>query len=475
MPVVRKRRGKPKAIDSLAVLPITNAGADQQMEYLSDGITDSIINSLSQLPKLRVVPRSSVFRYKGDQSDPLEIGRVLGVRAVVTGRLLQVGDLLVVRAELIDVDQESQLWGEEYRRGQGDVFTIQEEISQEISGKLRVRLSAEAKKRLAKRFTENTDAYHFYLKGRYYTNKRTTDWIKKGIQHFQQAIELDPKYALAYAGLADAFAFLASSTGECRPDDWYPKAKAAASKALELDDGLAEAHTSLGFSRLLYDWNFAEGEREFKRAIELNPAYANAHDGYSFYLKAAGQHEKAIGECCETQKLDPLSLFANVSLGWAYYFARQYDQAIEQHRKALEMDPQFTFANWNLGMAYAQQNKMDKAIQALEQADAHSGGGLTFKAHLGYVRALAGQRDEAQQIITELKELTPRRYMSPYYFAIVHLGLGEIDQAIDYLKSAYEERSGFMTFIKVEPMLDPLRSDPRFIELENSVGAISSD
>jgi len=475
MPVVRKRRGKPKAIDSLAVLPITNAGADQQMEYLSDGITDSIINSLSQLPKLRVVPRSSVFRYKGDQSDPLEIGRVLGVRAVVTGRLLQVGDLLVVRAELIDVDQESQLWGEEYRRGQGDVFTIQEEISQEISGKLRVRLSAEAKKRLAKRFTENTDAYHFYLKGRYYTNKRTTDWIKKGIQHFQQAIELDPKYALAYAGLADAFAFLASSTGECRPDDWYPKAKAAASKALELDEGLAEAHTSLGFSRLLYDWNFAEGEREFKRAIELNPAYANAHDGYSFYLKAAGQHEKAIGECTDAQKLDPLSLFANVSLGWAYYFARQYDQAIEQHRKALEMDPQFTFANWNLGMAYAQQNKMDKAIQALEQADAHSGGGLTFKAHLGYVRALAGQRDEAQQIITELKELTPRRYMSPYYFAIVHLGLGEIDQAIDYLKSAYEERSGFMTFIKVEPMLDPLRSDPRFIELENSVGAISSD
>src|SRR5882724_6164629 len=475
-PLGRKRRfTKSKVIDSLAVLPLANASTEQQMEYLSDGITESIINSLSQLPKLRVVPRSTVFRYKGIAADPLDVGRALGVRAVLTGRVLQVGDLLVVKTELIDVAGESQLWGEEYRRGPGDIFAIQEEISQEISGKLRLRLSGDERKRLAKRYTEITEAYHFYLKGRYYTNKRTTEWINKGIEQFQQAIERDPNYALAHAGLADAYAFLASSTGERPPAEWYPKAKAAALKALELDAALAEAHTSLGFSRLLYDWDFEEAGREFKRAIELNPAYANAHDGCSFYFKATGQHEKAIRACLHAQKVEPLSLFANVSLGWAYYFARQYDRAVEQHRKALEMDPQFTFANWNLGMAYAQQNKMDKAIQALEQADAHSGGGLTFKAHLGYVRALAGQRDEAQQIITELKELTPRRYMSPYYFAIVHLGLGEIDQAIDYLKSAYEERSGFMTFIKVEPMLDPLRSDPRFIELENSVGAISSD
>lgn len=473
MPVQRKRRSRPKVIDSLAVLPLTNVSNDPQMEYLTDGITENIINSLSRLPKLRVVPRSTVFRYKGREIDPLEVGAALGIRAVITGRVLQVGDLLVVRAELIDVGQESQLWGEEYRRGQGDVFAIQEEISREISEKLRLRLSPEERTRLAKRYTEDTDAYHFYLKGRYYTNKRTTEWIKKGIEHFQQAIERDPKYALAYAGLADSYAFLASSTGECRPDDWYPKAKTAALKALELDEALAEAHSSLGFSRLLYDWDFAEAKREFERAIELNPAYAGAHDGYSFYLKAAGEHRKAIRACRDAQKLEPLSLFANVSLGWAYYFARQYDRAIEQHRKALEMDPQFTFANWNLGMTYAQLNQIDQAVDALEQANEHSGGGVTFKAHLGYVYGLAGRRSDAEQIIAEFKAMMPARYVSAYYFAIIYLGLSEMDQAIAWLKTALEERAGFMAFIKVEPMLDPLRTDRRFVDLESQVGLIS--
>jgi TolB-like protein/Flp pilus assembly protein TadD len=470
--LTRKRR-LTKVIDSLAVLPLANASTDQQMEYLSDGITESIINSLSQLPKLRVVPRSTVFRYKGSGADPQEVGRALGVRAVLTGRVLQVGDLLVVKTELIDVAQESQLWGEEYRRGPGDIFAIQEEISQEISEKLRLRLSGEERMRLAKRYTDNTEAYHFYLKGRYYTNRRTSEWINKGIEHFQQAIKRDPKYALAYAGLADAYAFLASSTGEHPPGEWYPKAKEAALKALELDPALAEAHTSLGFFLLLYDWNFAEAGREFKRAIELNAGYANAHDGNSFYFKATGQHEKAIRACIHAQRMEPLSLFAKVSLGWAYYFARQYDRAVEQHQKALEMDPQFTFAYWNLGMARAQQNKLDEAVEAFRQAVTHSGGGLTFKAHLGYACALAGQRGEAERILTELKELTQQKYVSSYYFAIIYLGMGELDQAFACLEFAYEERSGFMAFIKVEPMLDPLRSDPRFAELERRIGLIS--
>lgn len=467
----RKRRfTKSKVIDSLAVLPLANASTQPQMEYLSDGITESIINSLSQLPKLRVVPRSTVFRYKGSDGDPQEIGRELGVRAVLTGRVMQVGDLLVVKTELIDVEQESQLWGEQYRRSPGDIFALQEEISQEISEKLRLRLSGEERKRLAKRYTESTEAYHFYLKGRFYTNKRTTEWIEKGIEHFKQAIERDPKYALAYAGLADAYAFLASSTGERAPGDAYPQAKAAALKALELDDALAEAHTSLGFFRLLYDWDFVEAGREFKRAIELNPNYANAHDGYSFYFKATGQHEKAIRACLHAQRADPLSLFANVSLGWGYYFARDYDRAVEQHLKALEMDPQFTFAYWNLGMVRAQQNRLDEAVEAFRQALAHSGGGLTFKAHYAYACALAGRRDEAKQIIAELKELTQQRYVSSYYFAIIYLGLGETDEAFACLEWAYEERSGFMAFIKVEPMLDPLRPDPRFADLQRRIG-----
>src|SRR5581483_7418264 len=470
----RKRRSTSKIINSLVVLPFDNASTDQQMEYLSDGITESITNGLSQIPKLRVVPRSTAFRYKGNQADPLVVGNNLEVRGVVTGRVLQVGELLVVRAELIDVDQQSQLWGEEYRRGMGDIFAIQEEISREISSKLRLHLSGDERKRLAKRYTENTEAYHFYLKGRYYTNKRTTDWIKKGIEHFQQAIELDQKYALAYAGLADAYAFLASSTGECRPTEWYPKAKDAALKALQLDEMLAEAHASLGFSRLLYDWDFDSAKREFKRAIKLNPSFANAHDGYSFYLKATGQHEKAIRACQDAQKLEPLSLFATISLGWAYYFARDYDQAVSQHRKALEMDPQSAFAHWNLGMALVQLDKMDEAIEAFRQADTHSGGGLTFKAHLGFALALAGQHDEARGIITELETMARQRYVSSYHFAIIYLGLGEFDRTFDYLDSACDERSGFMSFIKVEPMLDPLRSDPRFDVLEGRIWPRSS-
>ena len=467
---VRKRRApRSKQIDSIAVLPLVNASSDQQMEYLSDGITESIINSLAQFPGLRVVPRSTVFRYKGGGADPQEVGYALGTRAVLTGRVLQLDDLLIVRVELIDVALESQLWGEEYRRGPGDIFAIQEEISQEISAKLRLRLSGELRQRLARRYTENTEAYHFYLRGRYYTNKRTTDWIYKGIEQFQQAIQCDPKYALAHTGLADAYALLASSTGERPPTEWYPKARASALKALEFDDGLAEAHTSLGFCRLLYDWDFAKAGREFKRAIELNPASANAHDGHSFYFKATGQNEKAIRACLRAQRVEPLSLFANVSLGWAYYFARQYDRAVEQHLKALEMDPQFTFAYWNLGMARAQQHRMDEAVQAFQQAHSISGGGLTFKAHLGYACALAGQRDEAERIITELNELRVQRYVSSYYPAIVYLGLGQTNEALSCLESACTERSGFMAFLKVEPMLDPLRSEPRFAILERRI------
>jgi TolB-like protein/Flp pilus assembly protein TadD len=469
-PLQRKRSSSRKTIDSLAVLPLTNESADAEMEYLSDGITESIINSLSQLPKLRVVPRSTVFRYKGREIDPQAIGRELNVRALFTGRVLQHGDSLVIKVELIDVEQESQLWGEQYRRKLTDIFELEEEISREISGKLRLRLSGEEKKRLVKRYTENAEAYQLYLKGRYYTNKRTEVWIKKGIEHFQRAIDTDPNYALAYAGLADAYAFLASSTGGMPPRDTYPKAKAAALKALEIDETLAEAHTSLGFFHLMYDWNFAEAEREFKRAIKLNPGYANAHDGYGFLLKATARSAEAIRSSQQAKRLDPLSLFTNVSLGWAYYFARDYERAIEQGRKALELEPRFDFAHWIVGLALAQQGKMDEAIAALNQAVLLTGGGLTHEAHLGYAYALAGKREEAGQIIADLQEIAKERYVSAYYFAIIYLGLDEREQIFHWLKRAFEERSGFLAFIKVEPMFDPLRSDETFLDLLGRMG-----
>ncbi|MEO6726436.1 MAG: protein kinase [Blastocatellia bacterium] len=458
----QRSSGSLNEIDSLAILPLANACSDPGMEYLSEGITESIINSLSQLPKLRVIPRSTVFRYKGTEVDPQQAGRELNVRAVLTGRVLQLGDSLIVKTELIDVVQQSQLWGEQYRRKLTDIFTLQEEIAEEISRKLRLRLTGEERERLVKRYTDNTAAYHLYLKGRHYAGKRTPEWIRKGVEHFQQAIDLDPNYGLAYAGLADAFAFLASSTGGQPPHDTYPKAKAAAQKALELDETLGEAHCSLGFFCLLYDWDFTESERQFKRAIELTPNYANAHDGYAFYLKATGQHDNAISECLRAQELDPLSLFTMLSLSWAYYFARRYDEAQAQVRRVMEMDPNFGFAHWHLGMIYLQKGRHDDAIASLRKAVNLTGGIPTFLSHLGHACGKAGKHREARQMLAQLESLSKRQYVSSYFVAMVHLGLGDLDRMFECLEKSYEERSGSLAFISVEPILDGVRKDPRF-------------
>jgi TolB-like protein/Tfp pilus assembly protein PilF len=460
----RRRVTRGRQIDSLAVLPLVNAVDDAQLEYLAEGITDSVINCLSRLPKLRVVPRSTMFRYKG--ADPQLVGRELGVRAVLAGRMLQVGGLFVVTAELIDVWQEAQVWGEQFRREPKDIFTLQEELAQDISERLRPRLSGEAKKKLKQGCTANTDAYHSYLKGRFYANKRTTEWIEKGIAEFRNAIRLDPDYALAYAGLADAYALMGSSTGERPPTDWYPQTQVMAHKALEIEPDLAEAHTSLGFYHLMYEWNFPAAERSFKRAIELNPNYANAHDGYSFYLKATGQHERSVNACQQALKADPVSLFARVSLGWAYYFARRYDKAVEQHRKALEMDPSFPFAYWNLGLSLIQKGEVVEAVDALEHASQLSSGGLTMLAHLGYAYGVAGRKDKAERVLRELKKAAATRFVSSYYPAIVHLGLGAHEQMAACLSRAFAEHCGFLAFLKVEPMFDAARDTPQMKELQ---------
>ena len=460
-----------KAIDSLAVLPLVNAGNDKNAEYLADGITESIINSLSRLPKLRVVPRSTVFHYKNREADLQEIGRKLGVRAVFTGRVEQLGDWLIVKAELVDIANESQLWGEQYRRKMTNIFALLDDIAEDIGEKLRLKLTGDQKKRLAKRYTKNTEAYQFYLKGRYFvTTKRTEEWIKKGIDYFQMAIDLDPNYALAYSGIAEAYGFLASSTGGWPPNDAYPKSRAAALKALELDDDLGEAHCSLGFSRLLYDWNWAEAEREFKKAIRLSPNYPNAHDGYGFYLKAMGRHDEAIEKCKKAQLLDPLSPFAHITLAYAYYFARDYDRAVEESNKALEMDGHLTFAYRVLGLSCLQQGKLDRAIAALNKAITFSSGGGAFEAYLGIAYAAAGKRTEALDVLANLHESAKKRYVSAYNFAVIHLGLGELDKAFEWFEKGFDERSGFLPFLKVEPLVDPARSDPRFHDLLHRIG-----
>ncbi len=467
------RRSSGRAVDSLAIIPLANDGGDAEMEYLGDGITESIINSLAQLPQLRVIPRSTVFRYKGQEVDPEEIGKELGVRAVLTGRIMQLGDSLIVKTELVDVGRHTQLWGEQYRRPFTDIFALQEEISQEISEKLRLQLTGEERQRLVKRYTDNTAAYHLYLKGRYYVHKRTPDWIRKGVESFLQAIDLDPNYALAYAGLAEAYGFLASSTGGQPPREAYPKAKAAALKALELDESLGEAHCTLGFFRLLYDWDFAAAEQEFKRAIELSPNFANAWDGLGFYYKATAQREAAIRACQRAQELEPLSLFITLSHAWAYYFARQYDRAMEQGRKTLDMDPNFGFAYWHRGMAYIQQKKFGDAVTALRKAISLSGPATTFISYLGYANARLGKEREARQMIAQLERVSKRQYVSSYFIAMIYLGLGDLDRTFEWLEKAYEERSGFLAFIKVEPMLDALRGDPRFKALVEKIKPLS--
>jgi serine/threonine protein kinase/tetratricopeptide (TPR) repeat protein len=457
-------------IDSLAIMPFANDSADAGMEYLSDGITESIINSLLQLPQLRVVPRSTVFRYKGTDIDPYQVAAILNVRAVLAGRILLIGNTLVVKTELIDALRASQLWGEQYRRQLTDIFDLTEDISREISDALRLKLSGEERMRLMKRYTDNTAAYHLYLKGRHYVHKRTPDWIKKGIENFSEAIDLDPNYALAYAGLAEAHGFMASSTGGQPPREAYPKAYAAASRALELDDSLGEAHCTLGFYYLLYEWNFAAAGQEFQKSIELSPNFSNAWDGYGFYLKANGRHEDAIRACTRAQELDPLSMFTTLSLGWAYYFSRQWSLALEQSRKVLDMDPNFGFAYWHRGLLRIQQRNYDEAIADFRKAINLSGANPTFISYLGHAQARAGKHREARQMLSQLDSLQKRRYVSSYFFAMIYLGLDDRDSTFARLEQAWQERAGFLAFLNVEPILDPLRNSPEFARLVEKCG-----
>ncbi len=333
-------RGRGGAIESIAVLPFANVSADPNTEYLSDGITDTLISSLSQLPKLRVLARSTVFAYKGRENDARKVGRELNVDTVLLGRLTQRGDTLMIQTDLVKVADGSELWGQQYDRKLSDILTVQGEIAKQISENLRLKLTGEERRQLVKQYTENSQAYQAYLKGRYYWNRRTEEGFQKGVKYFQEAIENDPNYALAFAGLADSYDLL-PRYGFLAPNEGYPEAKEAAIKALELDDTLAEAHASLGYAEVNYDWDWAGGEKEFKRAIELNPGYATAHHWYALYLAASGRLDEATSEIKRAQELDPLSLIINSNLGRILYFARKYDQAIEQFRKTIELDPNF--------------------------------------------------------------------------------------------------------------------------------------
>ena len=460
--------GRDKTIDSLAVLPFLNASTDPSTEYLSDGITESIIYTTSRLPNLKVVPRSSVFRYKGREIDPQTVGHELGVSAVMTGRFIQHGNDLSISAELIDVRDNRLLWGQQYTRKITDILAVQEEIAREISEKLRLRLTIEERTQLAKRYPENAEAYQLYLKGRYYWYKRTRDGYRKAIEHFEQAIGKDPSYALAYTGLADSYSIL-SPYGIAPPKDTFPKAKAAAIKALELDSNLAEAHNSLAYVKYQFDWDWSGAESEFQRAIELNPNYATAHQWYAIHLAGMGRMNEAIREITRAQELDPLALIANVNAGWIFYHSRQYDRAIEEMRKSLDMDPNFARGHWAISEPLEQQQKYQEAIAELEKAR-QLDETPTMLALLGHIYALTGKRNEAQKIIGELREQSKQIYVDPYFLAQIHTALGDRDKAFQNLERAYEGHSSWLVWLKVEPKFDSLRSDPRFANLVHRIG-----
>ena len=463
-----------RSIDSVAVLPFVNDSNDPNAEYLSDGIAESIIRSLSQLPNLKVMSRSAVFRFKGKNVDPQDVGRSLKVGAVLAGRLVKQGDRLIIKTELIDVSDGSQLWGAEYNNTLSDIFSVQEEISRKISEKLRVRLTGEDEGKLTKRYTQDADAYGLYLKGRYFWNKRDEPGLRNGIKYFQQAEEKDPSYALAYSGLADSYALL-SDIGVVKPSDDMPKAKAAAQKAVDIDPTLAEAYTSRAFVKLAYDWDWLGAEADFKKALALNPKYPTAHQWYASYLIQMGKFEQAKKEIEEAHQLDPLSPIISSNLGQYAYYEHRYDDALENYNKTLEMVPDFWVTHHYRGLAYTMKGMYEQAIAEFRGSIESPGEGPLKEgsvekdpevaASLAFACGRAGKRKEAEAILERFKALSGQRYVSPLYFAIAYAGLNDPNQAIAYLNKAYESRHPGLVLIRIEPLFDGLRTDDRFKQI----------
>ena len=456
-------------IDSVAVLPFVNASADPSMEYLSDGITEGIIDRLSGIPNIKVISRTSAFRYKKRDIEPQKIAHELGVQALVTGRVIQRGDELSVSAELVDTREDKQLWGEQYNRRLADIASVQQEIASAISGNLRVRLTIEEKTRLGKPDAANAEAYQLYLKGRYHANQGTAEGYKKGIEYFQQAIDKDPGYALAYASLADSYVGLGGGNAYAPPRETLPKAKAAATKALELDETLGEAHAALGYAGFFSDWNWAKAEREFRRAIELNPNNAISHAVYSEILGTQERFDESVAEGERAQKLDPLSPHALTQLGYAYLSTRRYDEAIAQFQSALELNPDAGAIRAQLAWAYGAKRMYPQAIAEYEKIaepeKAMTEENQTVTSGLGWVYAVSARRADALKLMKELNDLSSHAYIDPYNVAVIYAGLGDKDAAFRWLEKGYEQRSSGMPYLTTDPFWSEMRSDPRFGDL----------
>jgi eukaryotic-like serine/threonine-protein kinase len=463
-------RGRGEVIDSIAVLPFVNASADPNTEYLSDGVTENLINSFSQLPKLRVIPRSRVFAFKGRETDPEKIGHDLNVRAVLTGRVTQRGDSLNIQTELVDVAKDSQLWGRQYNRKFSEIIIVQEEIAKDVSEKLGLQPTSAEEKRLTKRYTENPEAHQLYLKGRYVWSRRTTTTIQQAAAYFRQAIDKDPGYALAWAGLADCYALYAFY-GVASPEEAIPKAKEAAAKALEIDDTIAEAHASLIWIKSSYDWDWQGAEREYKRTVELNPNYVeNLTYYFSGPLTAMGRLDEALAMAKRREEIDPLSLINSTLVGRTLSFARQYDQAIAQLRRVLDTDANFAQAHLYLGLAYEQEGRFEEAIAEFQKGSSISAGDPRMTGALGHTYAVSGRKDQARNVVAELNQLSKQRYVAPFEIAVIHMGLGEKEQTFEWLEKAYLDHSPWLIWLNVDPRFDSLHGDPRYGDLRRRMG-----
>ena len=471
--VVARTRSR-KTIDSLAILPFVNQSGDSDLEYLSDGVTEALINNLSRLTKLRVMARSTVFRYKSREvQDAQQVGHELGVRAVLNGRLLKRGDSLIVKLELVDTNDGSHLWGGQYTRELSDMLTLEREISTEISEHLRLKLNSAQKKSLTKGITENSEAYQLYLKGRYHWNKRTEEGIKKSIEYFEQAIAQDSKFGLAYAGLADSYNLMASYSTKPLATPFL-RAKATALKALSLDDKLAEAHAALAAVKLWREFDWEGAERGFRKAIEMDPSYSTAHLWLALYLAAMDRMDEGLSEVRLALKLDPLSRVINLNLSRILHFARQFDDAIKQCRKTIDMYPDYLIAHRRLGMSYGEKGMFDEAEAEFKKALAISENESETMSARAYAHAGAGRTEDARKILDRLTELAKKSYVSPYSLARIHIGLDQIDEAFECLEKTHQERHGILTYLKVEPIFDRLRSDSRYSELLRKMGLSAS-
>ena len=456
---------------SIAVLPFENLSGNPENAYFTDGIQEEILMRLAKIADLKVVSRTSTVRYKRSPGSLREIATQLGVANVLEGSVQRSADRVHVNVQLIKAASDTHLWAEAYDRKLTDIFAVESEIAKTIADTLQAELTGSERNAIAARPTENTEAYQLYLKGRFFWNKRTGQNLNKAADYFNQAIRTDPNYALAYVGLADAYVLM-PFYGAGTPQDCYPKAKAAAKKALELDDTLTEAHASLAYVLHVCDLDFDGSTREFQRAIELNPNYATAHHWYGIELLASlGRFNEAIREVKRGLELDPLSLPINGGLGRTYYFARRYDEAIEQLRKTSEMDPGFYYAHWNLGSALAAKGAIGAAIEEYQKARALNDDPFVLGL-LGHAYASSGNKMEAEEILNQLKELSKERYVSAYSFALVYLGLGNKEEALHWLEKSYQDRTGNdLVYFRVEPLLDPLRGERRFEELVTKVFA----